>query len=73
MLFLRLRIIETGDHVAIVNCHLDSRKNETGQAIRAKQSDVPLSKLTELADNASAIIICGDMNATREQCHDCIL
>ncbi len=74
MLFLQLRMVATGDHIAVVNCHLDSRKNKSGQALRAKQSELILSKLTELAENTSALIICGDMNATRgERCHDSIL
>ena len=74
MLFLQLRIVATGNVVAVVNCHLDSRKNETGRALRAKQSELMLSKLTRLAENTSALIICGDMNATRgEPCHDSIL
>ena len=74
MLFLRLRIVATGEHVAVVNCHLDSRKNAAGMAVRAQQSELMLTKLAEFAKSASAIIICGDLNATRgERCHDCIL
>jgi endonuclease/exonuclease/phosphatase family metal-dependent hydrolase len=74
MLFLRLRIVATGEHVAVVNCHLDSRKNAAGVAVRAQQSELMLTKLAEFAKSASAIIICGDLNATRgERCHDCIL
>lgn len=74
----RLRCLESGAYLVIVNMHLDSKKSEQGVRIRAEQSRSMLAGVSAFAQHetkpAAAVFITGDLNATRsEQCHSDIL
>ena len=78
VLTARLRCLESGAYVVAANVHLDSKKSEIGVRIRAEQSRSVLSEVSAFAQHetkpAAAVVIAGDLNATREEeCHSSIL
>eukprot|EP01043_Picozoa_sp_COSAG02_P025268 COSAG02_NODE_1413_length_12752_cov_4.305777_4_plen_322_part_00 len=78
VLTARLRCLESGSYFVAVNMHLDSKKSEKGVRIRAEQSRNLLSEVSAFAQHeakpAAAVLIAGDLNATRaEECHSSIL